>query len=176
MIQIDEEWTHINGYDDLYIISNLGRVKRYKNGYWKSLKPIKNNYGYLSVNLYKNGKAKKYDIHRLVALHFIPNLENKSEVNHIDENKENNTVWNLEWLTHKENVNHGTRNERISKKVSCYDIETGDFICEFESITQAYDELKKSSNQGFISKCCRGKNKTAYGYYWSYEKKDNFFD
>lgn len=172
-----EEWAHINGYDGLYIISNLGRVKRYKKGYWKTLKPTKNNHGYLTVQLSKNGKVSKYKIHRLVALHFIPNLENKSEVNHIDENKENNAVSNLEWTTHKENLNHGTRNERASKtmkekfkngdyrrkrtkKVSCYDIVSGDFIQEFESMAQASYELKNPT----------------YGYYWSYEKKDNFFD
>ena len=192
MIQ-NEEWTHINGYDGLYIISNLGQVKRFIKGRWKILKPNKNKYGYLFVNLCKNGKSTSYRIHRLVALHFIPNPENKPQVNHIDENKENNVVSNLEWMTSKENNNHGTRNVRHSKtrkekfkngeyrkgykKVSCYDIETGNFIREFESLTQASNVVKNSPNhRGDIANCCRGKYKYAYGYYWSYEKKDNFFD
>ena len=192
----NEEWTHINGYDGLYVISNLGRVKRYKNGNWKVLKLCKMKNDYLYVKLCKNGKETTYYIHRLVALHFIPNIYNKPQVNHIDENKENNTVSNLEWTTAKENINHGTRNKRISKtkkekfkngeyrkrccvykKVSCYDIETGDFIQEFESISQASNEIKKSPKYcGDISNCCRGNQKSAYGYYWSYEKKNNFFD
>lgn len=188
-----EEWTPINGYDGLYIISNLGQVKRYKKGDWKKLKPFKNRKGYLQVRLCKNNKTTSFYIHRLVALHFIPNLENKSEINHIDENKENNVVSNLEWTTHKDNINHGTRNERssktrkekfkngeyrkINKKVICYDIETGNFTREFESISQACYELKKPSRcVGNIVNCCKGKRKTVYGYYWSYEKKDNFFD
>lgn len=199
-----EEWTPINGYDDLYIISNLGRVKSYQKGYWKTLKPFKNKKGYLSVQLSKNGKATNYRVHRLVALHFIPNLENKPEVNHIDENKENNAVSNLEWMTSKENNNHGTRNERMSKtlkekykngemrkttkkvscyeirkttkKVSCYEIETGDFIKGFENVIQACFYIKKPRCYSGIVDCCRGRLKTAYGYYWSYEKKDNFFD
>ena len=173
----NEEWTHINGYDNLYIISNMGRVKSFKRGDWKTLKPRKDTGGYLQVCLSKNGKLTTYRIHRLVALHFIPNPENKPEVNHIDENKENNAIWNLEWMTHKENINHGTRNARTSKKVSCYDIETGDFIKEFDSLTQACHEFKKPSNHGCnIISCCKGKQKTAYGYRWSYEKKDNFFN
>lgn len=172
-----EEWTHINGFDDLYIISNLGRVKSFHNGYWKSLKPGKTKKGYLNVILCKNGKETSYQVHRLVALHFITNPENKPEVNHIDENKQNNTVWNLEWMTSKENNNHGTRNERLSKKVSCYDIISGVFIQEFGSIRHACYELKKPTSHGSaIVRCCKGNQNTSCGYRWSYEKKDNYFD
>lgn len=176
MIQ-QEEWTHVNGFDGLYIISNLGSVKSFHKGYWKTLKSSKSKKGYLVVILCKNGKETSYQVHRLVALHFIPNPENKPQVNHIDEDKENNTVSNLEWMTNKENSNHGTRNKRLSKNVSCYDLESGDFIQEFDSIRQACYKIKKKPVMGAnIIRCCKGKQKTAYGYYWSYEKKDNFFD
>ncbi len=113
-----EEWQSLDfmGYPD-YEISTLGRVKSLKFGKEKIMKPNKNHDGYLFLKLSKNGKMKKFSVHKLVALSFIPN-ENpieKTEINHIDENKENNCANNLCWITHKENCNYGTRNERVSK-------------------------------------------------------------
>ena len=103
-----------------YLVTNNGRVLSLKDNKGKrrikELKPSKK--GYSNVNLYKNGKCYSKRVHRLVAQAFIPNPDNKPQVNHIDENKANNHVSNLEWCTCKENVNHGTHNERLSKTLS----------------------------------------------------------
>ena len=123
-----EEWRDIRGYEGIYKISNLGRVKRLAyeiqnpspraNGSMLKFKehlltPRRITHGYLSVALYKKGTRKDYKLHRLVAEAFIPNPENKPEINHKDENKANNEVINLEWCTHKYNSNYGTRPKRI---------------------------------------------------------------
>lgn len=125
-----EEWKDIKGYENIYQVSNLGRVKRLSyvvknpgpraNGSMLKfkehlLKPRKITHGYLSVMLYKNGVPKNYKIHRLVAQAFIPNLLNLPEVNHKDEDKTNNQVENLEWCTHIYNSNYGTRPKRIGE-------------------------------------------------------------
>ena len=112
----EEVWKDIEGYEGRYQVSNLGRVKRVTTG--RILKSCKNRGGYLYVNLCKQGVVSNKRIHRLVAQAFIPNPENKSDINHIDEDKTNNTVTNLEWTTRKENLNHGTHNDRVSKTLS----------------------------------------------------------
>lgn len=111
-----ELWKDIKGYEGIYQVSNLGRVKRVTTD--RVLKGCKNTKGYLKVDLYKNGSQSNKRIHRLVAQAFIPNPDNTSQVNHIDENKTNNAISNLEWVTSKENINHGTRNERAGKAIS----------------------------------------------------------
>ena len=106
-----EEW-------DNYEVSNMGRIRSLnfkRTGKIKVLKLKNNGKGYLQVALSNNGIMKYYLIHRLVANTFIPNPNNYTEVNHIDENKSNNYVNNLEWVSHKENMNHGTRTERSTK-------------------------------------------------------------
>lgn len=114
---MEEVWKDIEGYEELYQVSNLGNVKslffrRSKNP--KLLKP--NMYcGYLYVNLCKEGKRLLSSIHRLVAKAFIPNPNNYPVINHKDENKQNNKVDNLEWCTIKYNNNYGTVKERLSK-------------------------------------------------------------
>ena len=118
-----ESWKDIEGYEGLYQISNLGKVRSLNrivqgtNDYFQKgieLKPIDNG-KYLFVTLRKNGNKKIFYIHRLVAEYFVDNPNNYNEVNHIDENKHNNSYNNLEWCTHKYNANYGTRNERIAK-------------------------------------------------------------
>lgn len=116
MIIIKEEWKDIKNYEGLYQVSNLGKVKSLErtksNG--KGLVKIKEriltqnitNWGYYRVALYKNGTRKYYKVHRLVAEAFISNPNNKEQVNHIDGNKLNNNVDNLEWNTRIENMNH----------------------------------------------------------------------
>lgn len=111
-----EIWKTIKNYEN-YEISNFGRVRRkFKNGKTHYLKSIKTEKGYLVVILYNNEKKqKKLRIHRLVAQAFIPNIFNKPQVNHIDLDKTNNQVQNLEWVTNQENINHYYKNK--NKKV-----------------------------------------------------------
>lgn len=111
-------WKDIEGYEGLYQVSNTGKVRslNYRcTGKSKTLKQDTTKFGYNLIVLYKNHKRKVYLVHRLVALVFIPNPLNLPQVNHIDEDKTNNAVWNLEWCTPKYNSNYGTRLERCSK-------------------------------------------------------------
>ena len=108
-----EEWKDIKGYEGIYQVSNLGRIKsleRIDNSNHKVkgkiLKIIPENRGYSVVNLCKDGKCKTYKVHRLVAIAFLENPDNKPQVNHIDGNKKNNSILNLEWVTAEENINH----------------------------------------------------------------------
>lgn len=175
-----EIWKDIREYEGVYQVSNFGKVKRLayeiKNPSPKAngsilkfkehlLTPRKVTHGYLSVILYKKGKPKNYKIHRLVAEAFIPNPDRLSEVNHKDENKMNNHIDNLEWVTHKENANYGTRPSRIgnkhSKIVKC--IET-DII--YPSLAKAAEQTGIDSRR--ISDVCTGKMTMAGGYHWEY--------
>ena len=164
-----EIWKDIEGFEGLYQVSNLGRTKRlYKNDKEKILKPFSNKDGYLRVNLCKEGKSKQSKVHRLVAKAFIPNLDNKSQVNHRDENKSNNKVENLEWVTSKENINYGTRTERMAKSQSRpiygINIKTNERI-EFPSTMEAQ---RNGFDQGNIVKCLKGRRKSHKGYKWYY--------
>ena len=116
---VKEQWKDVvvdreekDTYKGLYQVSNLGRVRSlYKN---KLLKQCDDGYGYCIVNLVKNGKSKKYKIHRLVALAFISNPENKSYVDHINTDRKNNTILNLRWATREENNNNELTRKHIS--------------------------------------------------------------
>lgn len=104
----DEIWRPILGYETLYHASNYGRIKSFQHNKVRILSP--NITGtYLAVHLTKDGEEKVKYIHRLVAETFIPNTGNKSQVNHIDGNKFNNHVSNLEWVTRKENQRHAVK-------------------------------------------------------------------
>jgi len=107
-----ELWRDIPGYEDLYQASNLGRVRSHKH----ILKQNINQHGYLKLALYKEHIPKTIEVHRLIAKAFAPNPQNKPCVNHLDENKLNNTATNLEWCTVAENNTYGTRLQRIAKK------------------------------------------------------------
>lgn len=112
-----EEWRPVVGYEGLYEVSSYGRVRSldrycYRLQKGKVLSPAKDRYGYLTVTLNCNGKSKTIKIHRLVAQAFLPNPDNLPQVNHKDENKINNIVYNLEWCDAKYNNNFGTRQER----------------------------------------------------------------
>ena len=180
-----EQWKDIyfieNGveydYRGLYQISNLGNIKSLGNDKTrkeKILKARKDTSGYLRVYLYKNGKRKTFSVHRLVAFMFILNDDqiNKVEVNHIDENKENNCVDNLEWCTPQYNHDYGTRNERVakvlSKKVIGFSLSDTKVII-LQSTMQAE---KFGFNQGHICSCCNGKLKSHKGYVFKYYDKN----
>ena len=110
-----EIWKDIEGYEGLYQISNLGRIKSSYNGKEKILKPF-DNHGYFRIQLYKNGVRKKETIHRLVAKAFIPNPENKPYIDHINTIRTDNRVENLRWVTHEENNNNPLTNAK--RKIS----------------------------------------------------------
>ena len=179
MPQKEELWKDIKGYEGLYQVSDIGRVKSLerivarKNGrrqpiQERILKPSTNEYGYLYVNLCNsNSKRKSFLIHRLVCEAFHENPENKPCVNHIDENKINNEASNLEWCTVKENCNHGTRNARIAKSVGQY-TRDGKLIKVWQSTMEVERQL--GVDNAFISRVARGEAKTAYDYVWKYVK------
>ena len=156
-----------------YTISTEGVVKNNKG---KVIKPFLNNKGYVMVHLYKNRKATSELVHRLVAKVFIPNPENKSEVNHKDENKLNNKAGNLEWVTRRENVNHsintGTAYQNITgslknkrcKKVAQYDL-NGNLLRIWNSTREPERILGYA--HGNIRTACE-KGWCNYGYKWKY--------
>ena len=171
----DETWKDILGYEGLYQVSNLGRVKSLERaGYLgkiikeKILKKCFNHKKYLVVNLSKKGKAKVMTVHRLVAQAFIPNPENKPEVNHMDEDKTNNRVDNLEWVTAKENSNWGSRLNRISKsKSKKIKVIYRDNTYEYWESQTIFSENFGVSVQG-INDVLTGKVKTCYGMRFEY--------
>lgn len=196
MINYNEEkemWKDVSGYEGLYqvssfgnvrsldreIIMNGGKITRRKG----KMKKTSITRGYPIIGLSKDGKAKKYLVSRLVAIHFIENAENKPEVNHVDENKENNHFSNLEWVTAKENANHGTRNKRISeyvkmnphkrgyKSVLQINPDTNEVVAEFGSVKEALVAVSAGPKAGGLSNCLtgNGKNKTFKGYKWEYK-------
>ena len=156
MIEI-EEFRDVPGYEGTYEVSNLGRVRR--NG--KILRPRKDNWGYLQLDLYKNGIKRRFLVHRLVAQAFLPNPNKYPQVNHRDENKSNNTVDNLEWCTSQYNINYSQ-----AKPVLQFDLQ-GNFIREWPSGTKVEEEL--GIYQQSISSCCSGSRHTAGGYTWKYK-------
>ena len=162
---MNEEWKDIKGYEELYKISNYGRV--YSAISNKCLKSIKNTKGYLLVHLYKDGNRKVFKIHRLVAIHFIPNENKKyNQVNHIDGDKTNNIVNNLEWVDNSLNEIHAYKNglkgsKSVSKRVRC--VETGE---EFESIISASRKFKIDRRN--ITNSCNGETKNTKGLHFEW--------
>lgn len=175
----NEIWKDIPEYEELYQVSNLGRVRSLdrivtrKDGRkqlckGKLLSPCKLRWGYLGVNLSKNNKGLTKKVHRLVAKTFLNNSFNLLDVNHIDEDKTNNRLNNLEWCSREYNVNYGTRNEKISKPVIMCNLD-GNELKEFKSTRSAGRYLNDESKCSGISNCCNGKRKSAYGYLWKYK-------
>lgn len=169
---MNEIWKDIEGYEGLYQISSLGKVKslNYRHtGKEKILKLCKDKDGYLQVCLCKDGKVKCCRIHRLVASAFLPNPDNLSEINHIDENKQSNCLDNLEYCDRSYNTNFGTRNERVAKALSIPILQftkKGEFIRRWDSTMDVKRELGFCHSD--ISRCCKGKLKTCGGYVWGY--------
>lgn len=153
----------IKGYEGLYAITEDGRVWSYRRNKYLSIKTRAD--GYQEVLLSVGGIHNTCKIHRLVAEAYIPNPDNKPQVNHKDENRTNNNVNNLEWATNEENQNHGNHNMNMgkskSKPVLC--VETGIIY---------YGAREAGRQTGIervcISNCCRGTQKTAGGFHWRY--------
>ena len=159
-----ETFVKIEGFNN-YEVSNLGKVRNIKSG--RILKPFLTKKGYLMHLLYKNNKQNHLLLHRIIATAFIDNPEEKPQVNHIDENKLNNDLSNLEWCTVRENNIHGTRIKRIAEKLSKKVIQldlNDNVLNEFESMHQAEQETGVFATS--ISACCNGKRKSAGRFKW----------
>ena len=172
----NEEWRDVAGYEGLYQVSSEGRVKSLERKDClgrtireRILKLGIDRDGYLRLNLCAGGKTRTFLVHRLVATTFIPNPENKPTVNHINEIKTDNRVENLEWMAVKENINHGTRNERIAKSrekpIGQYKLD-GQLIKVWPSAIEV--ERQTGFSQPSIWCVANGRYKQAYGYIWKY--------
>ena len=167
-----EYWKPIPGYEE-YEVSNFGRVRSLKFGKVRILKPGKTK-GYLFVRLYKNHISKKFTVHRLVAMAFIPNPNNLPMINHKDECKTNNIPENLEWCDASYNNSYGTLPERQSqkqlndpiksKKVYQYTLD-GVLVRVWSSVNEV---ARNGFSLGHVAACCRGERKSHRGYRWSY--------
>ena len=178
----NEIWKDVVGYEGLYEVSNLGRIRRGE----RIKKPHIDHGGYLTVQLSKHSKMKCLKVHRIVALAFIQNPENKRTVNHIDGNKQNNCVENLEWATHSENISHANKTglrivtEAQRKAASQNGKKTCDknrprkaVFCTKDGIKHQFESAHAGARfvcgvPSAIVQCCKGKKKTYKGYEWGY--------
>lgn len=161
-------WTAIPNYEGLYEINTKGEIRSLHNRYSNEtviLKQGVGSKGYKNVTLCKNGHQTTFNVHRLVALVFLPNPDSLPCINHKDEDKTNNDVSNLEWCSYYQNNVYGSRLTKSAAKrsipVLC--IETG---VKYSSAYAAQRQIGIRQNQ--ISRCCHGKAKTAGGYHWKF--------
>ena len=154
-----EEWKPVPDFEDMYEVSNTGKVRNRKNGY--ELAKFQNRFGYITVCLNRDGKAIQQKVHRLVAEAFIPNPKNKPQVNHKNGNKADNTVENLEWVDQSENMLHASRNGlRNTHKVMI--VETGQVFPNITDCARAINGFDAD-----IHRCIFGtKSKTHKGYHF----------
>ena len=167
---MEEEWKSIKGYEGLYEVSNMGRVKSLRYGKERIMSTPDNSTGYRNVEL-NNKEPKRKMIHRLVAEAFIPNPMNLPVVNHLDGDKHNNCVSNLEWCTYRQNTLHAIKLGLFSpvvnlagpkgKPIAIY-TKTGEFVSFFSSATEAAKVLGIPRDS--IYKVTNNKCKQAHGY------------
>lgn len=169
MLTTNEKW--IRGYEGLYSVDTDGNIWSYHTVYNKKEKRNLKLHirDYITVSLRKDGKDKRYRVHRLVAEHFIPNPDNLPQVNHKDGNKYNNNINNLEWISQSDNAKHAFANglqlpsKPNCKSVSQYDL-CGNFVAVFKSIGDA--QMITGICKQSISMCINGKRKSAGGFMW----------
>lgn len=171
MQQPNEVWKDVEGYEGLYQVSSLGRIRSLDRVIivkGKIMSPVNRN-GYSRIRLKKDGKGQNFSIHRLVASAFLPNPKNLPEVNHKNEIKTDNSVENLEWCSTQYNCNYGTKIKRQTEKISkrVLQISTdGEIMGEYKSASEVERLLGYKSSR--ISECCNGKRQTAFGYKWRF--------
>lgn len=164
-----EIWKQIKGYEGLYEVSNLGRVKSLCAGRWgyeMIRKPVKDKDGYLTVNLKKDGKYECAKIHRLVASAFVPNPNDFPQVNHRDENKQNNSAENLEWCTAKYNNTYNNKHHKYFKPIIQKNLD-GTEVKRYKSVNDASEETGISA--ACISGVLSGRRRKTGGYLWAYQ-------
>ena len=161
-----EKWKDINGFEN-YKISDKGNVFSKKTN--TIMKPTPDKKGYLRISFYENGKNHTKKIHRLVAEAFIENHDNLPEVNHKNENKENNNVWNLEWCTKKYNILFGSALDRSHKaNRNCKTTSVPVRCVNTNVIYPSIREAKRQTGATNIFYCCIGRRKTSNGLQWEY--------
>lgn len=154
-----EIWKDIKGYEGLYSVSNKGNIKNLKTN---KILAGGNSSGYRNITL----KGKTYMVHRLVALAFIDNPQNLPQVDHRDENKKNNDVSNLRWVSKSENTRHSIYKQSLKIKQLDKD---GNLIRIWPSVMQIEREL--GYNRCAIVNVCRGRQRSAYNFRWEYADK-----
>lgn len=162
----------IDEQETLYSVSDDGQVR---NDSRNTLLKQSTEQDYKTVGLHINKKPKKYRVHRLVAMVWIDNPDNKPYVNHIDGNRSNNQVSNLEWVTPSENTQHAVSTGLLvstkKRSVKQYD-KDGNFIAEYDSIVEA--ARATNSDGAKITVCCQGGRITTNGFQWRYSEEESF--
>jgi len=164
----NEVWKDVPDYNGKYQVSSLGRVKKGD----KLLTIGYGAHGYRRVNLTKGkNELKTWSLHRLIAITFIPNPNCYPEINHKDENKNNNSVENLEWCTREYNCSYGNRN------IKCADNNRSKQVYQYSkdyTLVKIWDKISDAERNGFCSPniiaCCKGKTKHHKNFIWSYEE------
>lgn len=174
---MEEVWKDIVGYEGLYQVSNLGRVKSLRRKYRtkeKILKQTDNGFGYLYVKLTKGSKSSNFRTHRLVAIAFVPNPNNFTIVDHINGDRTDSRSFNLRWVeSYKENNNNPITYKRITEALTnrvCKPVQqilNGEIVAEFKSAADAGRKLNICD--GPIRKCCLGTENTYKGFNWRYK-------
>lgn len=200
----NEKWKPIFGYEQLYEVSTHGRIKSLPRKVWCNCRSRKYRYtqakiiapaekdGYINIVLLDNNHRKRFRVHRLVAFAFIPNPENKPEINHKDFDKSNNHIDNLEWVTGKENYIHAVRGGRNkpprikqykipqyytppsgeqafdAKTFYRYDLE-GNYISEHKGVSE-YSRKVTGNRKKICNSILR--NHACHGFRYSYQKLD----
>lgn len=164
---MEEIWKNIKGYEGLYQVSNLGRVKSldYRHTGKEKVLTVGIKDGYFIVNLWKNRRGKTTKVHRLVAEAFLPNPENKPHIDHVNTDRTDNRVENLRWCTIQENNNNPITRQKSGKPVIGVNKLTGEevwFACSYEA------QRVLGIGHSEITACCRGKRKSTGGYVWRY--------